>query len=354
MMSPKAVVVSASALLAAAAVAGCSGWSYSPAMRGNPYVEGINRGSLNEAAPRAPGNFSQSLAGEYSGLANEVAKTPTTNASGDWDDADYFSRKGLAAQRGEAVPPENNANWLIPLENGYGFRTQLADGRGRLVKALDGGGRSEKPALAARAQSRYDCWVWEMEKDWKKGSNGTCRAEFLTALDEMENPPKSGTTEPRQYNVYFNFDKYNLTPEAQQIVESVAGAVQRDDSARIDLVGKADRVGTDAYNMKLSERRANTVRDALAADGVSADRIGVRWVGEREPPVPTADGVYEPRNRVVTMTLSTSATTVSSNAPTIASGTSNPPGAGAKFTSGSGPRSNDRQSGGGLSPPNMW
>src|SRR5262249_33722732 len=156
------------------------------------------------------------------------------------------------------------------------------------------------------------------------------------------------------YNVYFNFDKYNLTPEAQQIVESVAGAVQRDDSARIDLVGKADRVGTDAYNMKLSERRANTVRDALAADGVSADRIGVRWVGERDPPVPTADGVYEPRNRVVTMTLSTSATTVSSNAPTIASGTSNPPGAGAKFLSGSGPRSNDRQSGGGLSPPNMW
>src|SRR5262249_25708166 len=133
---------------------------------------------------------------------------------------------------------------------------------------------------------------------------------------------------------------------------SVAGVIHRDDSARIDLVGKADRVGTDAYNMKLSERRANTVHDALVADGVSTDRIGVRWVGEREPPVPTADGVYEPRNRVVTMT--TSAAIVSSTGPTIASGTSNPPGAGAKFLSGSGPRSNDRQSGGGLSPPNMW
>ena len=116
MMSPKAVVVSASALLAAAAVAGCSGWSYSPAMRGNPYIEGMNRGSLNEAAPKAPGTFTQSLASEYAGLANEVSKTPTTGASGDWDDADYFARKGLRVQRGEAVPPENNANWLIPLE----------------------------------------------------------------------------------------------------------------------------------------------------------------------------------------------------------------------------------------------
>jgi OOP family OmpA-OmpF porin len=352
-MVSRILITSVAILSIGPLLGGCS-WSYSPSMRGNMDTEGLSRSALNSAAPRAPGNFTQSLASEYSSLANDVAKTPTTGATGDWDDADYFARKGLQAQRGQVVPPENNANWLIPLEGGYGFRTQLADARGRLVKALDGGGRSEKPALAARAQSRYDCWVWEMERDWKTGSNGTCRAEFLTALDEMENPPRSGTTEPRQYNVYFDFDKYNLTPEAQQIVESVAGSVQRDDSARIDLVGKADRAGTDAYNMKLSERRANTVRDALVADGVSADRIGVNWVGEREPPVPTADGVREPRNRVVTITLPTSAPMVSSTGPTISSGTSNPPGPGAKFLSGSGPRSNDRQSGGGLSPPNMW
>jgi OmpA-OmpF porin, OOP family len=332
---------------------GCS-WSYSPAMRGNMDIEGLSRGSLNAAAPKAPGNFTQSLASEYAGLANDVAKTPTTGASGDWDDADYFARKGIQAQGGQIVPPENNANWLIPLEGGYGFRTQLADARGRLVKALDNGGRSEKPALAARAQSRYDCWVWEMERDWKTGSNGTCRAEFLTALDEMENPPRSGATVPLEYNVYFEFDKSNLTPEARQIVDRVADTAQRDSAAKISLVGKADRAGTDPYNMKLSERRADTVRDALVADGIPADRIDVNWVGEREPPVPTADGVREPRNRVVTITLPTSAPVVSSTGPTITSGTSIPPGAGTKFLSGSGPRSNDRQSGGGLSPPNMY
>jgi OmpA-OmpF porin, OOP family len=316
-------------------------------------MEGVSRSAVNAAAPKAPGNFTQSLAGEYSGLANDVAQTPTTGASGDWGNADYFSRKGLSAQHGGMVPPENHANWLIPLESGYGFRTQLADGRSRLVKALDAGGRSEKPALAARAQSRYDCWVWEMERDWKTGANGPCRAQFLAALDEMENPPKSGASVPLEYNVYFEFNKSNLTPEARQIVDNVAGTTQRDIAAKINLVGKADRSGTDPYNMKLSERRADTVRDALVADGISADRIDVNWVGEREPPVPTADGVREPRNRVVTITLSTSAPMVSSAAPTtLASGTSIPPGA--KFLSGSGPRSNDRQSGGGLSPPNMW
>ena len=354
MSSRMPLIVPVAMLSVASTLAGCSNWSYSPAMRGNMDTEGFNRGSVNEGAPKAPGNFAQSLGAEYSSLANEVARTPTTGASGDWDDADYFSRKGLQAQRGEAVPPENNANWLIPLEGGYGFRTQLADARGRLVKALDDGGRSEKPALAARAQSRYDCWVWEMERDWKTGSNGTCRAEFLAALDEMENPPKSGATVPLEYNVYFEFNKSNLTPEARQAVDNVVGTAQRDSTAKIDLVGKADRAGTDAYNMKLSERRANAVRDALVADGIPADRIGVNWVGEREPPVPTADGVREPRNRVVTITLPSSAPIVSSTGPTISSGTSNPPGAGAKFLSASGPRSNDRQSGGGLSPPNMW
>jgi OmpA-OmpF porin, OOP family len=353
-MVSRILMTSVAILSSVPLLGGCSSWSYSPSMRGNMDIEGMSRGSLNEAAPKAPGTFTQSLASEYSGLANDVAKTPTTGASGDWGNADYFSRKGLQAQHGEAVPPENNANWLIPLEGTYGFRTQLADGRSRLVKALDAGGRAQTPALGARAQSRYDCWVWEMEKDWKTGSNGTCRAEFLAALDEMENPPKSGTTVPLEYNVYFEFNKSNLTPEARQIVDNVAGTAQRDSAASIELVGKADRSGTDPYNMKLSERRADTVRDALVADGLSADRIGVNWVGEREPPVPTADGVREPRNRVVTITVPTTAPVVSRAGPAISSGSSITPVSGTKFLSGSGPRSNDRQSGGGLSPPNMW
>jgi OmpA-OmpF porin, OOP family len=272
-------------------------------MRGNMYLEGMNRGSASETAPTAPTNFTQSLAAEYSGLANGLAKTPTTGAPGDWADTDYFSRKSLKAQHGDAVPPENNANWLIPLESGYGFRTQLADARTRLVKNLDAGGRSQTPALGARAQSRYDCWVEEMERDWKMGSNGKCRAEFLAALDEMENPPKSGATMPRDYNIYFDFNKSNLSSDAREIVQAVADATQRDGAARINLVGKADRVGADGYNMSLSERRADAVRDALVAAGIAPDRIDASWAGERQPPVPTPDGVREPRNRVVTVTL---------------------------------------------------
>jgi outer membrane protein OmpA-like peptidoglycan-associated protein len=71
----------------------------------------------------------------------------------------------------------------------------------------------------------------------------------------------------------------------------------------VALVGKADRAGSDAYNMALSKRRADAVKGELARAGVPPARIDERWVGEREPPVPTPEGVREPRNRVVEITL---------------------------------------------------
>lgn len=306
-MKHRNILTAPVALLSGSLVlAGCSSWSYEPPMRGNVQVEPRNVASAQAAAPRAPANFTQSLAAEYSDLGSTMTKTPMITSSGDWVDADYFSRKSLKADSGQIVLPENNSNWLVPLEQPYGFRTQLADGRKRLMTALDGGGRDRTPALAARAQSRYDCWVEQMERDWQIGANGTCRAEFLAALDELETGPKSGASTPpavQGYNVYFDFDKSNLTPEARRIVDQAAGADRSDNAPHIVLVGKADLAGTDPYNMALSHRRANTVRNALLADGITPDRIDEQWVGEREPPVPTANGVREPRNRVVTVTL---------------------------------------------------
>jgi outer membrane protein OmpA-like peptidoglycan-associated protein len=107
----------------------------------------------------------------------------------------------------------------------------------------------------------------------------------------------------REYRVYFDFDRYNLTPEARQIVDQVAAEAKRGTASRLDLVGKADRAGTDQYNQALSERRARAVVDALVRAGVPRDRIAYRGVGESQPPVPTPDGVREPRNRVVEITV---------------------------------------------------
>jgi outer membrane protein OmpA-like peptidoglycan-associated protein len=105
------------------------------------------------------------------------------------------------------------------------------------------------------------------------------------------------------YNVYFNWDKSTLTGTGNNVVSAAVNSTQKDRTNRVALIGKADLSGTDPYNMALSHRRADTVHDALVAGGVPADRIDVRWDGDRNPPVPTAAGVRDAQNRVVEVAI---------------------------------------------------
>jgi OOP family OmpA-OmpF porin len=284
-------------------LAGCSGWTYSPATPGNPISESMNLSAVRAAAPQSPSTFDQALASDYADYANSLHQDKN------YVDVDYFSRKGLAAAKGATVPPEDQGRFLIPLEVPEQFRSQLADGRGRLVKALNGGAGERAPGVAARAQVSYDCWVNGMEDNWEAASNGTCRKQFETAMGQLENrraavtePSAAAATAPstaREFRVYFDFNQAQLGPDAQQILERIAQQAKQDPKLRVVVVGKADRTGSDAYNLTLSQRRADAVRQILVQAGVPEGNIDARWVGEREPPVPTAQGVREPRNRVV-------------------------------------------------------
>jgi outer membrane protein OmpA-like peptidoglycan-associated protein len=93
-----------------------------------------------------------------------------------------------------------------------------------------------------------------------------------------------------------------LTPESRPVLDQVIAEVSRRAAAEIVVIGHTDRVGTEAANDALALRRAETVRSALLAAGVSA-RIDVAGRGEREPLIATADGVDEPRNRRVEISV---------------------------------------------------
>jgi OmpA-OmpF porin, OOP family len=295
-----------SVLAGGAALAGCSNWSFSPSIHGNFMTEPLNSRRVAEAAPPAGGNFIQETAHDYAGLSALLRRR------GDLADADYFARKGLKAEHGALVPPEVDGNWAIPLEEPFGFRTKMAEARTRLVADLDKGGRDRFPSLAARAQVSYDCWLERTEDDWTREADGACHKDFLATIAALErnlNGPKTAAPasvkapEEHHYSVYFDFNRANLTAEARKVVDEVAAAAKSDHAVHVRIVGKADLVGTDPYNMALSHRRADTVRAALIADGIATSRINESWVGFHEPPVPTAPGVREPRNRVVEVTL---------------------------------------------------
>ncbi|MEO1223057.1 MAG: outer membrane beta-barrel protein [Pseudomonadota bacterium] len=103
--------------------------------------------------------------------------------------------------------------------------------------------------------------------------------------------------------VFFDWDRADLTPEANLVLDDVVVVANQSGYASIRLDGYTDLSGSAQYNLGLSERRANSVADGLIARGIAPDEIVIRAFGEENPLVPTPDGVREPQNRRVEIFL---------------------------------------------------
>jgi OOP family OmpA-OmpF porin len=116
-------------------------------------------------------------------------------------------------------------------------------------------------------------------------------------------PPQAAPVAPPSFMVFFDWDRSNLSAQALNTIKQAAAAYKTKGNARVTATGHTDTSGTEAYNMALSLRRANAVKDALVRDGVPAMAISVIGKGETQPLVQTADGVREPQNRRVEIVL---------------------------------------------------
>ena len=101
------------------------------------------------------------------------------------------------------------------------------------------------------------------------------------------------------YLVFFDWDKYNITPEGQQIIQLAANQYRSGGRVTLQVTGYTDTSGSAGYNQRLSERRANAVAAALERLGVPRSDMVVAGRGENDLRVPTPKGVREPQNRRV-------------------------------------------------------
>jgi hypothetical protein len=115
-------------------------------------------------------------------------------------------------------------------------------------------------------------------------------------------PPPAAPAAP-SFMVFFDWDRSNLSAQALNTIKQAAASYKTKGSARITATGHTDKSGPESYNMALSLRRANTVKDALVREGVPATAISVIGRGETQPLVQTADGVREPQNRRVEIVI---------------------------------------------------
>ncbi len=241
-------------------------------------------------------SFNACLAREYQDRATSEAYVDCN-----WADTALIVEKGRAAAAGETVLPWDPATKGVLAAD----LPELQEARARLMAALDNGGRTDRGCACAKAQRYYDGWV-EQASDNKMGENGSYfggeggpvqpervkaeKAAFYESLTACE--VRGGP-----WTIYFGFDKFNLTAEAQQVIDQIVA----DSAGSLAVTGNTDSSGSNAYNEALGQRRADSVSDALKGRGKSI--CTAVSDGETNLAVKTGDGVREPLNRRAVVTI---------------------------------------------------
>jgi len=265
-----------------------------------------------EFAAEQPSDFSKALAGGYWELARD-AHEEDGNA---WDASAYVSR-ALRVQAGEEVRPVDPRAVRAVRPDTHDAEAVFAE-----VSIAVAKNRKARPAACARAQLLWDNWI---EEERERTLSYTAPETVFAALQEAilacrgpepvpaaepepEPEPVVGQTPepewpPRVYRILFAFDSSELSKAAMQQID-VAASDALASTGGLTVVGHADRAGAEEYNLALSVRRANMVREGLIAAGISPENIAVDAKGEMDPAVATADGERSAVNRRVVVMVS--------------------------------------------------
>jgi outer membrane protein OmpA-like peptidoglycan-associated protein len=105
-------------------------------------------------------------------------------------------------------------------------------------------------------------------------------------------------------DVLYDFNQYTLKPGAREKLAKVSGIILAYPGLKIELEGHTDSVGTDDYNLKLSQQRADSVRSYLVSQGVGADTVSATGLGKADPVATNDTAAGRQQNRRVDMVVS--------------------------------------------------
>lgn len=126
-------------------------------------------------------------------------------------------------------------------------------------------------------------------------------------LDQCPNTPKGATVDSRGCWAYsavvmFDFDSSKIKPEAYPMLDEGISILQKNPEMKVEVDGHTDNVGSAAYNMKLSERRAKAVKDYAVNKGIDSKRISVKGFGLTKPATSNDTEEGRAQNRRVELT----------------------------------------------------
>jgi len=172
---------------------------------------------------------------------------------------------------------------------------QTADARQQADAARQEAGSARETAARAEAEADRVRKKAETEVNRLEAALGQIAETRRTALGLVMNLGSD--------HLKFEFDKADLRPEDRELLSRIAGIILTSHDYTISVNGHTDDVGSAAYNQKLSERRAEAVRDYLVKSGLSAEIITVTGHGKELPLVAGTSEAARAKNRRVELGL---------------------------------------------------
>ena len=270
---------------------------------------------LSKMENKEPKNFQEHLLSEYKKRASFEAEEMH-----DWNSAKLYSEKALKSLETDEIYPEEISYWKIPEENINEIKIAYEN-----LMTIYKDAKNIDPINLARAISSLDCWSEQQEENWQTWDINSCKNDFLNAMhniyekistqeNEQENTNKNNNLENETKDevtivtknenkelmqiIYFDFDKFNLSEVSKDKIKKFLnnyGSVINE----YLVVGHTDTKGTNKYNLSLSIKRAEVVKEILINYGIQQSSIKILGKGEESLAVDTPDDTKQPANRRV-------------------------------------------------------
>ena len=267
---------------------------------------------IKKIETKNPNSFHQYLLYNYKQKATFEAEEMH-----DWNSAKLYSEKALRAQEGEYIYPEEISYWKISLDRILDIKTAYNNLLSIYNEAL-----ITDPKNLAQAISSLDCWSEQEEEKWQTWDIEECKNDFHSSMHELyrqisiqnndkslkkankENvEDKSNVAVVTQNNqkeimqiIYFDFDNSRLSNVSKNTLISFLRK-NKNVMSRFIILGHTDTKGSQNYNLVLSLKRAEAVKQILLNEGILKKNVSVLGRGENQLAISTLDDTKHPINR---------------------------------------------------------
>jgi outer membrane protein OmpA-like peptidoglycan-associated protein len=239
---------------------------------------------------------------EREGAARREAAEAQARAQAD---ADAAKRDADAAQAQSSEDARRRAEAEAARAQAEQQQAALQAQQQQTLAQAEAARKAAEDAQRQRAQAEAQTQQAEQQKDEAIRQKEEMRARLVAQLNQvLQTRDTARGLIVSMPDVLFDFNKYTLKPEAREKLAKISGIVLAYPDLKLDVEGHTDGIGSDDYNQKLSEERANTVRGYLVSQGLKPDNISSVGLGKANPVADNATSQGRQRNRRVEMVVS--------------------------------------------------